>query len=515
MIERFSRIRAVIAADLRIRLRRPSTLVIFLLLSALAYVWVPAPSTGSTLIAFGGRRAIYNSAAIAVGTASLATIFIGLAGYYVVSNAIRRDVASRCGFVIASTTMRGTEYLIGKFAGNVVFLATFMSGFMVTSMAMLLVRGEAPLQPLVFIWQYLLLVPPTVMFVSAVAIFFESVPWLSGKFGDVAYFVLWAASLGVVASKVNGGVPGVAAYFDFSGFGFLLDSLRHTMSTREMSIGHTSYDMAKPPFIFAGLRLSRAWVMPRVAATLSPMLLVLAARPFFHRFDPARVRGVAQKGARNWLARIGAIARPLTRNLRAVLPHGGDSLMSAARTDAVLTVSAMPIILVAAVVFALTPRGAMPFAFAAAAVLISDVACREKRAGTIGLIFTAPRLKAGFVRWKLMSAAMTMSIVLFVPALRLILARPAAAPQLLTAIAFLTAFATLLGIVSANPKTFLVLFLTFWYVVVNDNAHTPALDFAGWSGIATPAVLASYLLVTIIAIVAAELYHRADLRTNW
>ena len=87
--------------------------------------------------------------------------------------------------------------------------------------------------------------------------------------------------------------------------------------------------------------------------------------------------------------------------------------------------------------------------------------------------------------------------------------------NVIVGIVFIVAFATMLGIVSANPKTFLVLFLTFWYVVVNDGGHLPALDFAGWNGIATPAVLASYFALSIAAIVAAELFHRADLRRNF
>lgn len=233
MSERGSRVAAVIAADLRIRFRRMSTLVIFLLLSGMAYVWVPDPSTGKTLIQLNGQRAIYNSAAIGVGTASLATIFIGLIGFYVVSNAIRRDVTSGCGFVIASTTMRGTEYLAGKFAGNVIFLMTFMAGFMFASMGMLIVRGEAPLEPLMFMWQYALLVPPVIMFVSGVSIFFESVPLLRGRFGDVAYFFLWAMTLGVVAASLTGSQgPGIAGYFDFTGFGFMLETMRHTCSHR-------------------------------------------------------------------------------------------------------------------------------------------------------------------------------------------------------------------------------------------------------------------------------------------
>lgn len=97
----------------------------------------------------------------------------------------------------------------------------------------------------------------------------------------------------------------------------------------------------------------------------------------------------------------------------------------------------------------------------------------------------------------------------------MIAARPSSALQVLTGIAFIVSFATLLGIVSANAKTFLLLFLTFWYVVVNDGGHMAALDFAGWNGIATPAVLVSYLALSIAAVMAAEPYHRLDLQRNW
>ena len=516
-----SRVRAVVVADLRIRFRRVSTLVIFLLLSGLAYVWVPDPASGMTLIVSGGRRALYNSAAIGMGTASLATIFIGLAGFYVVSNAIRRDVTSRCGFVIASTTMRGTEYLFGKFAGNVVFLATFMSGFMITSMAMLLVRNEARLEPLVFMRQYALLVPSSIMFVSGLAILFESMPFLSGKFGDVLYFFLWAATLGFVAAMIeNGKSPGFAAYFDFTGFGFLFDTLKRTLHTTEMAIGHTPFDRAKPPFVFPGLQFARGWLLPRVFATIAPLALVAVARPFFHRFDPARVKRGAEKSSRNWISRLGAFAKPFTKLAWRVAPRGGDSLAGAAWTDAMMTLTSAPLIVVVAIGFAIAglagqPKAVMPIAFAAAAVVIADIACREKQAGTIGLIFTSPRLKSGFIWWKLMSATWIAALVLLVPSIRLIIARPQAAVNVIVGMMFIVACATMLAVVSANPKTFLVLFLTFWYVVVNDGGHLPALDFAGWNGLATPAVLASYFALSIGAIVAAELFHRTDLRRNY
>ena len=99
MIERIA---AIVRADVMIRFRRFSTLVIFLLLSASALLWVPDLKTGRTLISIGGHRALYNSGSIGMATAMLAAMFVGLFGFYVVSNAVRRDVISRCGFVAAS-----------------------------------------------------------------------------------------------------------------------------------------------------------------------------------------------------------------------------------------------------------------------------------------------------------------------------------------------------------------------------------------------------------------------------
>ncbi|MBA3386205.1 MAG: hypothetical protein H0T95_06230 [Chthoniobacterales bacterium] len=215
MSDSLRRIAAIVRADFLLRFRRPSTLVVFLLLSAFAYLWIPAPSTGRALIQIDGHRAIYNSGAIGLGTASLGMMFVGLFGYYVISNAIRRDIISRCGVIAASTPMRSGEYLLGKFCGNLAFLATFLNGFMLSSMAMLIVRGEAQIEPLVFVEQYLLLTPAAIIFVSAVAVLFESIPFLSGKVGDVFYFFFWMTFLGLaVGDQVSGGRMNWARCFD-------------------------------------------------------------------------------------------------------------------------------------------------------------------------------------------------------------------------------------------------------------------------------------------------------------
>ncbi len=516
MRESARRLAAVVRADLLIRFRRVSTVVVFLLLSAFAWMWVPDPATGRTLLQLDGRRALYNSAAVGMATATVGAIFVGLFGFYVVSNTLRRDVATRCGFVIASTTMRSSEYLFGKFAGNLAFLTTFIAGFMVSSMAMLVVRGEAPLQPLLFTWQYVLLVPPAIVLVSALAVTFESIPALAGRFGDVLYFFLWIGGMSIVAIKGHA----VAGYFDFFGVAFLFDSMTTVLDTTSMSIGQSAYDMAKPPFVFQGLPLLQEWIVPRIVSTFAPLSFLAVARVFFHRFDPSRVRASAREGPRNVLRSLQRMLKPAARIAWTMAPGSGNSLIAAARSDAIMTITAAPMSLLAAAVLAAATLGTnaqsfaggvLPVAFAVAALFIADISCREARSGTIPLVFASPRLKASFVWWKTLSTTIVLLAIIGIPLLRAAfdLRR---VPALLIGVAFIVAAATALGVLTSNPKTFIVLFLTFWYLVINDHGHTPALDFAGTSGVATPAVMLSYLGVTIAALASAHASHGAHLR---
>jgi hypothetical protein len=513
------RIGAIISADFRIRFRRVSTVIVFLLLSAFAYVWIPAPSTGRTLIQINGQRAIYNSGALGMGTASLGMIFVGLFGYYVISNAIRRDVVTRCGLIAASTPMRTGEYLLGKFLGNLVFLVTFVCGFMLSSMVMLAVRGEARLEPLIFVEQYLLLTPPAIVFASAVAVLFESIPWLAGKFGDVVYFFLWSMVIGLVgANEAAHGAINWLRCFDFTGFGFMIDQLQRTLHTESVSIGASSFDPAKPTMVFNGLTLTREWIVPRAISLLAPLLLLPVAAFFFHRFDPVRTQRVSGKGRRNWIGKIQNLFKPLSRRAVSLLmfPGRSGSFIGAIWTDAALTLTLYPLVFVVFVAITITTlfvslTGILPVVFAVLALIISDVATREARAGTTASVRAIPRLRENYVWWKLGSACLLSLLLCLVPLLRTSAHGSAAFAALVCGILFVAATATALGVTTANPKTFIVGFLTFWYVVVNDKGANPLLDFAGFYGRFTPNTIALYAAISVIAIVVAQLFYRARL----
>ena len=497
MIERVA---AIVRADVLIRFRRASTIVVFLLLSAFAYVWVPDPATGRTIMQVSGARVLYDSAAIGMATASIGAIFVGLFAFYVISNAVGRDVVTRCGQVIASTRIGTGEYIAGKFLGNVVFLTVFMAGFMVASMAMLVVRGEAPLRPLVFVWQYLVLDSSVVIYVSVVAILFESIPLLSGRFGDVVYFFFWCAAVGVVITVLEKTGSRWPQYLDFTSFGYLFDWTTRVMHTKQLSIGSSSFDASRPPIVMPPLSIAGDMLLPRITSTLAPLLLLPVAHAFFHRFDPARTKAASAHAKRSWLGRINGLLRPPARLLF------GRFVRQAAIADAQLTVVATPLIVVAAIVFAVIPTAAMPFAFAAAAILIADVASRERRAGTETLVWAAPRIREHFVAWKMASSVLVALLILAIP-----IARSSASLPLLAGLFFVCAAVTTLGTVSGNPKTFIVLFLSFWYLCVNDKGATPALDFAGFFGV-HPAVSAAYAIAAAAALALTSAFAAARRR---
>jgi hypothetical protein len=259
------------------------------------------------------------------------------------------------------------------------------------------------------------------------------------------------------------------------------------------------------------------------------MALLAVARIFFHRFDPARVRAVPnEKSRRSWMGRLNVLSKPFARlfvrlgHAAVVLPL--PSLMRSAVIDALATIAAFPLAAVAMIGLAIAAltvgatslfTGVLPIAFAACAIVLADVACREKRAGTTALVYAAPGLRARFVWWKFASTLFVALAFLAVPLARAIALRPESWPALLVGLLFVAAAATSLGIVSANPKAFIVAFLTFWYVVLSDKGLSPALDFAGWSGKATPAVTVAYASIAIAFLALAQLFHSNELRRRW
>jgi hypothetical protein len=149
--------------------------------------------------------------------------------------------------------------------------------------------------------------------------------------------------------------------------------------------------------------------------------------------------------------------------------------------------------------------------FAALAIIISDVATRDARAGTTASVRAIARLRENYVWWKLGSSCLLGFLLCLMPLIRTLGHGSIAFVTLTGGILFVAATATALGVTTANPKTFIVGFLTFWYVVVNDHGQNPLLDFAGFYGHATTTTMFLYGAISVVAILLAQFLYRARL----
>ena len=504
------RIGAVARADLVVRLRRPSTSALFLLLCVMAYGMVPAPSTGRTLVTRGAARALYNSATIAIATAGLASVLLGLLGYYLISSAIRRDVVTRVGSVIAAMPVRSSEYLAGKLAGNIAFLAVVTLAYLLNVMVMHLLIGETPLQPLVYLGTYAAILGPAIVVYSAVALAFECVRPLSGRVGDVLYFFVW--TIMIAASAIPGAADASAwlGIVDITGLRFLIDAIAQNGSSRDLAIGATAFDPTLPVWVFPGLPWSWSLLATRAAPMLLALPLFAIARLGFHRFDPARVKAGAQQGRGHPLAWLNRALKPASR---AILPllGAGTGAARIAISESWLTFALSPLALVGAVVVAgwslIAPLATLrsvvlPAAFLAIVAAIAEIATRDDTAGVRALAFSMPGVRRARVRTQILSAGVVTLAYLFVPLLRLAVADPPAALSLVIGGAFVGAAAVAGGALTGGPKAFIGCFLLFFYIVMNGRG-VPAFDFAGWSGAATSSVRLGYAAVTVVLIALA------------
>ena len=120
-------------------------------------------------------------------------------------------------------------------------------------------------------------------------------------------------------------------------------------------------------------------------------------------------------------------------------------------------------------------------------------------------------LRENYVWWKLGSTCLLGLILCVVPLLRTLAQSSMAFAALTCGILFVASTATALGVTTANPKTFIVGFLTFWYVVVNDRGMNALLDFAGFYGHATTATIFLYGTISIGTILLAQIFYRVRL----
>jgi hypothetical protein len=299
----------LVRADLMGRTRRYSFLITLGVMLYAGYALVPAVDSGALTVNLGNLRGIYNSAWIGSTIALLGSMLLSLPGFYLVKNGIALDRETGVGQIIATTPLRKTTYILGKAAGNFILLIVITALVVVSASAVQFIRGEAPhLDVWDLLAPFLFTTLPTLALVAAVAVLFESLPFLRGSLGNVTYFALYIVTVIISLSGATFSEQGVIDQpindlFGVTVIGASMLQAAHTAFPGRILDFGIGYTVVKGPiqtFCWEGVMWTGDVILGRLLWVGVALAIALLAALFFDRFDPARSRsGKGQPGSAN------------------------------------------------------------------------------------------------------------------------------------------------------------------------------------------------------------------------
>jgi len=523
----------LVKADFLVRVRRSG----FLWTLGLAIFLGYETFAGKILLSLGDYRGIYNSAWVGALMATVASLFLSLAGFYIVKGSLQQDETTRVGQVLATTPMTRIFYTAAKTISNFAVLAAMVLFMATAAVLMQLLRGEdRSLHLWALLGPLLLYTLPAMAFVAALAVLFETLPVLRGGAGNVIWFFLWTALLtfGIGGALAQDQAPGASMYFrDFSGLPSIMFQMRAALhqvdplsgSQFSLSIGGQA---PARRFLWPGLQWDAVQLAARGAWIGLACAAAMLAALFFHRFDPARESGFgarrkaqkplptesaaetqpdAQPGSA-WTGRLTAVSTSGSGPRFARLVAAELRLMMKGQRWGWYAVAAGLFVACLAAPLDAARGGILVAAWLWPILLWSRMGSREARCATEGLVFSCPHT----LGQQLPAAWLAGVIVALVTgggvAIRLLLAADGAglAAWLASAL-FIPTLAMTLGLVSKTNKLFEALYTVWWYV--GPFNHTPGLDFMGTTPASSRAV--GYLLLTGILLLGCHLARRVQL----
>ena len=493
---------AIARADFLERVRRYGFLITLAVAAWGAHGALPRRGSGYTTVSLDGHRALYGSAGAATIVALITGLFLTLAGFYLVKNAVERDRHTGVGPILAATRVGRLTYIAGKVLSNAAVLFAMLGVMLVVAGVIQQVLGEdRRLAIAALALPFVLLAAPAMLVVSAVAVLFEVVPRLRGGLGNVVFFFLWVWGLATAVPESVVRLP----IGDAVGMTVVMPSLEqacvhaypdyHPDKGRTAGINFSPRAVTVTPFDYPGVRWTPALLAQRLAWVGIAALLTVLAAALFDRFDTARAapgrRGrrrarahatdepaaepAAPARTRGSVAALAPTLRserfaPLLRAELALLLKGQGRWWYAGALALALVCLFVPLAGVRSV--------ALPLAVIWPLLAWSSLGWREQRHGVAALLFSAPRplrrqLLATWLAGVLLALAASGTY-----GLRVALAGdPGSLSGWLAGVLFIPSFALASGVWTGSGKLFEVAFLALWYV--GPMQRVAALDFLG------------------------------------
>jgi hypothetical protein len=492
-------------ADFLQRTRSYGFLITLGLMLYVAYVFVPPNHSSYATMTISGHRGIYNSAYLGSLMTLLIAPWLSIAGFYLVKNAVQRDIQTGVGQILAATTLTKAHYTLGKATSNFAVLAVMVGVMGVAAGAMQFVRHEdANIQFGQLFTPLVVITLPLVAVVGSVAILFEAIPWLRGGLGNVVYFFVW---IGALSTRLGAGtglhsqandlfglgiiVPAIAKVCEAAFPGSTLDKASFNLGIN-VKTGGNFWDLTT--FRFEGLAWTWEIILGRLWWLAVAVGLALLAAIFFRRFDPAQEK--SNRSRKQKVAPAEITDEPLSHS--PVHPAKLHSLTKPRRFSFIFMVIAelrlalhgvslwwylVAAGLVAAGLF--TPlfvsRGFLIAAWLWPLLIWSAMGTREKRLRTDQIVFsTAHPLRRQLPACWLAGVIITVVIGGGTGARLLVAGDQLGLLAWMAGALFIPTMALALGVWSGSSKLFEVLYLFLWYL--GPANHLGYIDFMGVTG---------------------------------
>lgn len=519
----------LVKADLKERMRRYSFLVVAGVSMIAFYLFVPPTGSLFAVVEISGHRGIYNSAWVGASIAMATTPLLFLLGFYLVKGAIDDDARYGVGQLIASSPLSRQTYLAAKFFSNLGLLAALLGIAFFSAILMQLIRGESSVISLThLILPFLVVVLPSVIVVSALAVLFESVGFLRGGAGNVLYFLLWIVVLTTDTGRVLQLGSGRIPVYSLMGNGIFRDSMagiaRQLFSDPTARVADGLMLLQEPlrTFLWPGVEWTLGLAVGRLPWLILAGALVFLASLLFRGFDTHSVPGkpAGQKntqelaslgddtGANSNCDASGSLSPALYKpDLADLVKHETRLLLKGlpwwwyAVQVALIGMCLLTPLGIAQRVFA-------PLAWAWPLLIWSALGHAEYRYRTADMLYSCPNASARrtFATWAAgLAVALLAGSGFFVRLLSLGLWHELLA--LTVGAMFVPALASTLGTWTRSGKFFEVTYLFMIYLIFNG---VPGADFMGVvTGPAPSGVKSYYLFATGALLVLSYMLRRA------
>jgi hypothetical protein len=344
-----------------------------------------------------------------------------------------------------------------------------------------------------FLSPFLFITTPLMMLVAAIAVLFETIPFLQGGFGNLVYFFLFITALPIFME--NDTLSKYPAY-EPTGLGLLSDQMS-TAVTKLYSDYDGSFTLgggmtpAATTFVWEGIHWTPDILFARFSLILLAVALTLFGALFFDRFDPSRSKPKRMKSSASNSVEPAPTLQPsapavsLTPLNRAanrfsffnvllaelkLLVKGQRWWWYAGAAGLIIASLVSPTENVRQIV--------LPIAWAWHILLLSPIGNREARDNVQQLAFSSAsplwrqlpaQWLAGFIVTLIMGSGAALNFMINSNSVGLF--------ALLSGALFIPSLALTLGVWSGTSKPFEIVYLTLWYLGPLNNV--PGLDFIG------------------------------------